>query len=449
MADSALYLSASPLNWSIAAGLFGSWLSLAYAKLGARRRKNGGSASILVVHASQTGRASDLAEQLRQQIIAGGRECRLIEADELTPERIATAEYLFFVVSTAGCGEAPDNARRFDLYIAREGAALGGKSIAILALGDRRYAKFCAFGRRIEAWARQSGGEFLFPLIEVDDLAASDVAAWNRKLALVGFSGIAVQSDQQQTEWRIAKRIAVAGPAHDRDGALCSDGLYRLEFAPCTGLRPAWEIGDLFELQTPDGHVRDYSVASLPQEGIVALYVRRVVDQGRLGCGSGHLTEAEVGSDSIRGRIRSHRSYRPAVGGGPLLAIGAGSGWGGLRPHVLHALHRSERCHLIFGERVSERESPLLDEIADLHVTGGIEALDLAMSQGGGVGPYVQHVLLDRQTDIREFLGATGRIVLCGRLTMGEQCLTALAKIMGQNWIERATKSGRIRRDFY
>lgn len=449
MADAALYLSASPLNWSIAAGLAGSWLSLTYAKLGTRKRKKGGSASILVVHASQTGHASDLAEQLRRQIVVGGRSCRMIEADELTPERIATAECLLFVVSTTGCGDAPDNARKFDRYIAREGAALGGKSIAILALGDRRYAEFCAFGRRIEAWARQGGGEFLFPLIEVDDLAASDVAVWNRKLALAGYSGVAVQSDQQKTEWRITERIAVAGPARNRDGVPCSDGLYRLELSPLAGTTPTWEIGDLFELQTPDGHVRDYSIASLPQEGNVVLYVRRVVDQGRLGCGSRHLTEAEVGSDSIWARIRSHRSYRPTVGGGPLLAIGAGSGWGGLRPHVLHALHRGERCHLIFGERASERESPLLDEIADLNRTGGLEALQLAMSEGCGTGPYVQYIIRDQQDQIRTFLGTTGRIVLCGRMAMGEQCLTTLATIMGPEWIDRATDSGRVRRDFY
>ncbi|RVU02251.1 nitric oxide synthase [Novosphingobium umbonatum] len=430
-------------DWLYAGGLIGGWLALTYACMRDRQGQMGDDADTLVLHASQTGQATDLAEKLHRTIVARGEKCALLPADEATPERLTKAKRLFFIVSTTGDGLAPDNGHGFDRYIGDDRPRLEGKQIAILALGDRRYSQYCAFGQRIAQWAEIGGATFLFPLVEVDDLSANDLQQWQSRLAQLGYD-LAEQGAADETlHWRVLERCQVVGPA--MKGASGSDGLFRLQLAAEDGASPPWEIGDLFELHTPDGHRRDYSIASLPPERLITLYIRKVVQEGQVGIGSGLLTGTQVGSGRITGRIRPHRTYRTPTGRGPLLAIGAGSGWAGLRPHVLHALQEGQPCRVLFGERASQSETPLFEELRALPLTG----LDVALSATQGGGPYVQDRIAAQADTIRQFLGENGRVVLCGRLAMGEACLAALADVMGKAWVEQTMLLGRLRRDLY
>lgn len=443
MPDTALRWSSDTSDWAFALGLIALWFVLATVLVGSSRRRSSGGVEALVVYASQTGHAGDLAQEAQLRIEAAGTSCALIEADHLTSALIAEARLLVFVVSTTGEGEAPDNAQFFAQGLLAAPTDLAGKQAAILALGDRRYAQFCAFGRRIANWAERNGAEAMFPHVEVDDLSPVDLALWDLRLTQTGYPAGAAAPAPAETEWRIMSRDQVAGP---KDGG---GGLFRLALRPASGAMPAWEIGDLFELRTPDGHLRDYSIASLPGDEAILLYVRRVVNRGVVGLGSGHLTKSEPGTASLFGRIRSHRSFRTPAGQGPLLAIGAGSGWAGLRPHLLHAMELGQPCRLVFGERASEAESPILDEMTAWRWEGRLDRLDLALSKPGRGGPYVQHVLAKADRDIADFLGSRGRIVICGRLTMGEQSLTELARLLGEDWLIRAREDGRLLRDLY
>lgn len=450
MGDEHFRLNADPFAWGLAALLLVAWLVFTFRML---RRRPLAPASLvrnLVIHASQTGQATDIAERTQSRIEASGESCALIEANQLTHAMLAQAERLFFLASTTGEGDAPDNARRFAAGVLADSPDLTTKKVAILALGDRRYPAFCAFGREVDAWARRCGADMLFPLVEVDDLARGDLAVWDAHLTAAGYPMQGALAPESGRRWRVSSLEQVAEPVRNGQGELCSDGLYRIALRPAEGAPPLWEVGDLFELRTPDDHVRDYSIANLPGEGEIVLFVRRVVNKGRAGHGSGHLTQGEIGSASVAGRVRTHASYHPPTGHGPLLAIGAGSGWAGLRPHLLLAMSRGQRCRLIFGERAGEAHSPLLAEMRHWQATGALERLDLALSRGGsGNGPYVQHVIAGLDAELRDFLGEEGRILLCGHLVMGEQCLTALADLLGQGWIEKALEDGRLRRDFY
>jgi len=429
MPDDPIHLSRDAGDWALALGLVAAWLIVTIMLFARRSQAAVPAAQTIVVHASQTGHASDLAQQAQLRIEASGTACALVEADNMTSDLLATARLLLFVASTTGEGDAPDNARRF--------------------VGARRYGHFGGFGRRIAEWAREGGAELLFPCVEVDDLGAADLAVWDMRLAEVGYPASAAPAGEVEPRWHVATCERVAGPSRDREGGLASDGLFRIALRPAEGGMPDWEIGDLFELRTPDGHVRDYSIASLPGEDAILLFVRRVVCNGIAGVGSGHLTHAEPGSASIVGRVRTHRSFHPPTGEGPLLAIGAGSGWSGLRPHLLHAMALAQPCRLVFGERAAEADSPILGEMRGWQSAGRLDRLDLALSQPGEGGPYVQDILLGAGADIAEFLGAAGRIVICGRLAMGERCLAGLAASLGEDWLDRAREEGRLLRDLY
>lgn len=446
MTEAPLRMNGDAAHWAIAAGLVALWLLLSWRWL--RKPATGpvAAAQCLVVYASQTGHAEDLARETHRRLRATLEDVHLFTADRVTAPILAAAKRIYFIVSTTGEGDAPDNARHLDAMIARDSADLSGTQVGVLALGDRRYAQFCAFGNRIRAWAERMGAR-ISGFVTVDDLAPADLAEWDRILAREGFAALTETTAPSASSWHVVFCKQVAPAAFDAGGMQTSDGLYRLSLVPEGGAPPDWEIGDLFELRTPDGHIRDYSIANRPGAGEVQLFVRRVMDNGIPGRGSGLLTEAEPGRTHVTGRIREHRLFRPATGHGPILAIGAGSGWAGLRPHLAHAMAESRSCWLVFGERTPVGTDALLAEMQEWHRDAGLQRLELAFSREHG--RRVQDVLADKAKDIAVFLGNDGCIVLCGRLAMGEACLAALRDVLGAEWMDQAKATGRLRCDFY
>ncbi|MED5547112.1 MAG: NADPH cytochrome P450 oxidoreductase family protein [Pseudomonadota bacterium] len=437
----------TPTDWLILAALIAPWLGLTWLCLRKRPRVALGGASHLVVYASQTGHAQEIAEATHAAVLRADPEARLVCANRLDLADLAGADRVFFVVATSGEGDAPDDAGDLDRALAEDNVDLTGVQVAILALGDRRYTHFCAFGERLRTWCEAMAAE-VTAYVTVDDLAPDDLAQWDAVLRREGVGGMAEsQLDSAPREWRIDSRACVAGPVGEGAQTGASEGLFRLTLRPEDGLLPAWGVGDLFELHTPDGHLRDYSIANRCGGEELVLFVRRVIDKGVPGRGSGLLTSLPVGTGRVRARIRAHAGFRPPPGTGPLLAIGAGSGWAGLRPHLLEAMAGGRACWLIFGERGEADASGLLGEMRAWHEEGRFHRLDLALSRQDGV--RVSDILAANSADLRDFLTPDGAVVLCGRLAMGEAALAVLRASMSEDWLEEARQSGRLRSDLY
>ncbi|MGL6047431.1 MAG: flavodoxin domain-containing protein, partial [Vogesella sp.] len=122
-------------------------------------------APLLVVYAGQSGQAEAVAQQTVATLQAAGVQVQCLSLAQLDITALQQASRLLLVASTAGEGEPPDMARRFAANLAQP-AALAGLQYAVLALGDRRYAQFCAFGRALDGWLADSGAQPLYPRID-------------------------------------------------------------------------------------------------------------------------------------------------------------------------------------------------------------------------------------------------------------------------------------------
>jgi sulfite reductase (NADPH) flavoprotein alpha-component len=354
----------------------------------------------------------------------------------VTLAQLRAAKHILCVVSTTGEGDAPDEALRFEKTLMRETPDLAGRKVAVLALGDRKYDQFCAFGHRVFNWLISYGGEAVAPAIEVDDLDAAALKKWHDLLTAMG--GQETAHADAGLPWRLEART--------RLNPLGTHPLYHLSF---TGQTIDWQAGDLVEITTSKGHRRDYSIASLPEEGRLDLYVREVrKENGEPGDGSGLLIEGIQVGDSLPLRVKSHKGFHMPEGDGPLLLIGAGSGLAGLRAHILQA--QARKVWLIYGERHPERDGALAKTMQAWCEEGRLTRLDLVFSRPDeGNGQYVQAVVTAQATDISAWLGDTGAILCCGGRDMGLEVEHALAAALGQAWIDDAKISGRYRRDLY
>lgn len=134
--------------------------------------------SVLVVYASETGFAEELAQQTLELLRAAGKAAELLPLDELSVERLQTVPHAFFLASTAGDGEPPVHAFEFAEEVMSSQHDLSSLTYAVLALGDSSYDEYCAFGRQIDAWLQQCGAKAADERIEVDDADPLALSAW-------------------------------------------------------------------------------------------------------------------------------------------------------------------------------------------------------------------------------------------------------------------------------
>jgi sulfite reductase (NADPH) flavoprotein alpha-component len=195
---------------------------------------------------------------------------------------------------------------------------------------------------------------------------------------------------------------------------------------------------------------REYSIASLPESGRMELLVRKAVkDDGSLGLGSGWLTHiAEVGG-LVKLRLRPNPNFQPPPDG-PMILIGAGTGFAGLRAHLLHRQQKKlGDAWLLFGERGEKTDLFYTGDIAAWRADGTLVKTDLVFSRDAVPKKYVQHFVVEQGGEIRAWVERGASIMVCGGLDMAAGVQEALVAILGEEKLEAMTQGGLYRRDIY
>lgn len=438
----------------MASALLSGWVALTVAL--ARRRapptthEGGG---ILVVHASQTGYAAELAALTARTLRAGGCAVDARSMDELTPAMLQVASRALFVASTTGEGDAPDLATGFRRDAMASPLDLHALSYGVLALGDRDYEDFCAFGHDLDRWLRASGATPAFDLVEVDNGDAGALRHWQHHIGQwAGAPEAPDWAPPAYQAWRmVERRLLNPGSL----GAPC----FHVALEPVDPAHLAWAAGDIVEIgprrrrddENTHPH-REYSIASVPADGALHLVVRQRRDaEGRLGLGSGWLTAlAEVG-DSVDLRVRRNEGFHAPPDDRPVLLIGNGTGVAGLRALIRERMARGHRRNwLVFGERQAAVDRLHVDELETWHAAGGIERLDLVWSREAHGPRYVQDRLLAAADDVRRYVADGATIFVCGSLAgMAPGVDAAFRAILDDRAVDDMLADGRYRRDVY
>jgi sulfite reductase (NADPH) flavoprotein alpha-component len=470
---------------------------------------------ISVFWASQTGFAHQLAERTADTLAQAGIATRLRDLAHADGAALAACDRALFVVSTTGEGDPPDQALTFVRdAMARDDIALPALRYGVLALGDREYAHYCGFGHRLDQWLRRAGATPLFDLIEVDNGDAGALRHWQHHLGvLANAPELPDWAPAAYERWTLRER-------REANPGSVGEAAFHLRLQPESGALPPWQAGDIAEIgprnaplaveallaelglraDAPvqrdgiattlgaclaDSHLpaadaarghdadalaqglqrlphREYSIASLPEDGAVELLVRRMRRaDGSPGLGSGWLCDHAMPNAAVALRIRANRNFHAPDAARPLVLIGNGTGIAGLRAHLkARAAAGAHRNWLLFGERNADRDAFYRDELTSWRAAGDLQRVDLVFSRdahaavaNGRADParrYVQHALRDAADELVRWHADGAAIYVCGSLAgMAPEVDAVLREVLGDAEVEAMLVNGRYRRDVY
>jgi sulfite reductase (NADPH) flavoprotein alpha-component len=410
-----------------------------------------GADGIVVAYASQSGTAEQLAWRTVAALNQGGLNASASSLHKLTPATLASTNTLLVVASTYGEGEPPDAVRSFARSTMSAPLQLQKLRYAVLALGDRAHADFCAFGRHIDSWLEASGAQPIRERVEVNgpaDRAALD--SWRDWLASLGACvPSSMNEDAPFSNWRLhEQRLLNAGSPGGE--------IWHIVLTPPEGNACDWTAGDIAEVLPPEREnsppgPRSYSISSLPGQHRLELLVRQtVLDDGRLGLASGWLTHDAPPGAEVPLRLRANAGFRPPQSDRPMLLIGAGTGLAGLRAHLAHRAEQGQkRAWLVFGERSPKADRLYEDELNSWQREGVLTRCDLVFSRGGAGPQYVQDLLMAQRAEVRDWMAAGAVIYVCGGTAMGAAVDKALREILGDSHLDLLQAEGGYCRDVY
>lgn len=441
-----------------------------------------------IFFASQTGTAEQLAYDTAQHLNEVKIPCQVLPLSECSAQQLSTINNALFVVSTYGSGNAPDTALLFAKQQLHQVADLTHLNYAVLALGSQDYAEtFCGFGIQLDQWLSQNKAHPLFEVIKVSNSDADSIALWYQSLSSITGKQISATLPQKSfSTWILSDRQCL------NQGSLGA-AVYQITLKPLN--TQSWQAGDIAEIQCgnskerllhfiqqynldkdkvlpllvhkdlthipthwdkncgnlPNLPIREYSIASTTQEGVIQLLIRQKINHHELGLGSGWMTQYAVLNQEILLHIRRNSSFHLADDNHPAIFIANGTGLAGLLGLIKQRnLNKQHQNWLLFGERQRQYDFFCATQIEQWQKEGHLQFVDCAFSRDQAHKIYVQDLLSQQATRLTEWINRGATIYVCGSLNgMAGSVDKALRQILGDTTVEMLIQQQRYKRDVY
>ena len=149
----------------------------------ANEPSKGSQLKALILYASQTGNAQEIAERLRQSLESKGYKTNLESTLDIKLARLKDYALILVIASTHGEGEPPDDAIDFyEAIFSKKAPSLNGVKHAVLGLGDSSYEFFCQTAKDFDSALLKLGSVPLIERLDCDVDYKQEALDWTTQL---------------------------------------------------------------------------------------------------------------------------------------------------------------------------------------------------------------------------------------------------------------------------
>jgi sulfite reductase (NADPH) flavoprotein alpha-component len=149
----------------------------------ANELSKGSQLKALILYASQTGNAQEIAESLQQSLESKGYKTNLESTLDIKLARLKDYALIVVIASTHGEGEPPDDAIDFyEAVLSKKAPSLNGVKHAVLGLGDSSYEFFCQTAKDFDSALLKLGSVPLIERLDCDVDYQQEALNWTTQL---------------------------------------------------------------------------------------------------------------------------------------------------------------------------------------------------------------------------------------------------------------------------
>jgi sulfite reductase (NADPH) flavoprotein alpha-component len=135
---------------------------------------------LAIFFGTHSGSCEAIARSFATSLTGVGLAASCFDLDEFAHRHVADGVNII-ITSSYGDGDPPANAERFAAWIDKgDRESLRGVKYAVFALGDRNYAQFCGFGRKVDERLAALGADRLLVRAECETGKADYFSQWSR-----------------------------------------------------------------------------------------------------------------------------------------------------------------------------------------------------------------------------------------------------------------------------
>ncbi|MDQ6479412.1 PepSY domain-containing protein [Dyadobacter sp. LHD-138] len=376
----------------------------------------------IILVGSENGSTFGFANAVYQQLITGGKTAYMTELNDYAV--FPKASHIIIMTATYGLGDAPTNAGRFALLLAKYPQEQSVQ-FSVIGFGSHSYPDFCKFAFEIDNLLSKE--KWAVPMLEihtVHDKSPHEFGEWittwsqHADIPLVVSSELLPARQEKAQSLTVIDKTAVFQPGED----------FLIRLRPKN--RVKFTSGDLLAIYPANDHrERLYSIGKVGKD------IQLSVKLHDKGLGSDYLYRQDSGTIITNARIVVNAHFHFPAQTAPVIMISNGTG---IAPFLgmIDQRRPGTDCYLYCGFRDQKSFSvyrQALDNNLEENKLGGLQ---VAYSREGEK-QYVKDLLFRDEAFVADVLAKEGVVMLCGSLSMQKDVVNLLENIC-QNHLKRS-----------
>lgn len=373
-------------------------------------------AEFIILVGSETGSTYKFGTLFYNALLANEKKVIISQLNEYTNYK--NAKHLVVFTATYGEGEAPTNAKNFELLL-KKITQKNTINYAVVGFGSLLYPDFCKYAIVTDSLLQiHPNFNPTIPLFKINNQSFTAFENWTMQWSKAINIPISIEKPQAKIALKKQKSFSV-----QERSDLNEDDTFLIRFKPSKKLK--FQSGDLLSFYPEkDAAERLYSIGKIGNDIVLS------VKKHELGICSTYLSQLHKNTE-VKATIKRNPDFHFPSYANEVVMIANGTGIGPFLG-MIDENHKHKKLHLFWGTRRKSSFEIYKNSIDKGLNSNQLTSIHIAYSQEEKKKKYVQDLISEQRDFIANVLQNKGVIMICGAVAMQNQVVDLLEEITNE-----------------